>query len=450
MLMQRISYHSLVYFCLLVVTSCPQFLNGQELPNIVIIIPDDMGWSDVGYHGSHIKTPNIDKLARTGVKLTQHYVMPTCTPSRVGLLTGKYPSRYGVLGPDYGEVIDLGDPTMASILQKNGYYTALAGKWHMGSIPYTPMKYGFQSTYGYLDGQIDPYTHEYKTETKLTSRQSWHRNDEYLVEEGHATDLITAEAIRIIRVKRNSPFFLYVAYSVPHAPLNEDQQWLDYYKETGLFPSRQWFAASVTHMDDGIGQIIEALEESDQRDNTLILFLSDNGGQHSWHSNTEYRGAYKDKPHDVLGNNFPLRGWKSELYEGGIRVPALLNWPGKLAPRTVDLPIHVTDWLPTLTHLLNAETGDIQKMWDGQDIWSYLANDGQLEDERTFYWKTSKATAIRQGPWKLIIHHKTQEMELFNIDQDFRESRNLIDSEMTVAVLLQSKLKEIQAADRND
>ncbi len=184
----------------------------NELPNILIIVPDDLGWNDVGYHGSDIKTPNLDKLAESGLRFDQHYVMPTCTPTRVSLLTGKYPSRYGIVGPDYGEVIDMGDPTLASILKENGYFTAIAGKWHLGSPPYTPLKYGFDSSYGYFDGQIDPYTHEYKTETKLTERRSWHRNDTYLEEEGHVTDLLTTEAIRIIEEANEKPFFLYVPF----------------------------------------------------------------------------------------------------------------------------------------------------------------------------------------------------------------------------------------------
>ena len=201
----------------------------SEKPNIVFILPDDLGWSDVGYQGSEIKTPNIDELAETGLRMDQHYVMPTCTPTRVGLITGKYPSRYGVTGPDYGEVIDKGDPTLASLLSENGYFTAISGKWHMGSPPYTPLEYGFESSYGYFDGQIDPYTHNYKTKTNLTDRKSWHRNDEYLEEEGHATDLITDEAIRIIEEKRDQPFFLYVAYSVPHFPLDEPEEWTSRY-----------------------------------------------------------------------------------------------------------------------------------------------------------------------------------------------------------------------------
>src|SRR6056297_1729321 len=213
----------------------PQKTITPEKPNILVILPDDMGWSDVGYHGSDIKTPNIDKLARNGVIINHHYVMPTCTPTRVSFLTGLYPSRYGILGPAYGEVIDLGDPTLPSLLRGHGYFTAIDGKWHMGSPPYTPLKYGFQSSYGYFDGQIDPYTHEYKTETNLTERRSWHRNDEYFDEEGHVTDLLTKEAIRIIEEDREEPFFLYLAHHAPHYPLDEPGEWMSVYDDKDMF-----------------------------------------------------------------------------------------------------------------------------------------------------------------------------------------------------------------------
>lgn len=197
-------FFSLLLF--LVATQFDVFARQDQRPNILIIVPDDLGWSDVGYQGSEILTPNIDRLARNGKILEQFYVMPTCTPTRVSLMTGKFPSRFGVLAPAYGEVIDLEAPTLPSLLQEAGYYTAIVGKWHMGSPPYTPLKYGFEQSYGYFDGQIDPYTHEYKTETALTDRKSWHRNDQYLEEEGHVTDLLTAEAVRIIREEREEPF----------------------------------------------------------------------------------------------------------------------------------------------------------------------------------------------------------------------------------------------------
>ncbi len=416
-------------------------------PNIIIIIPDDLGWNDVGYHGSEIKTPNIDKLAKSGMRLNQYYVMPTCTPTRVSLMTGKYPSRYGITGPDYGEVIDLGDPTLASILSKNDYQTAIAGKWHLGSPPYTPLKYGFQSSYGYFDGQIDPYTHEYKMETKLTERRSWHRNDEYLEEEGHVTDLLTAEAIRIIEGKHDKPFFLYLAHHVPHYPLDEPDEYMAVYDNVEMFPSRKLFAASVTHMDKGIGKIIDALERTNQRENTLIIFTSDNGGQHSWHSETEYQGKYANKPHDVLGNNYPLRGWKAELYEGGIRVPAFVNWPGTIKPGITNVPVHVSDWLPTLCNLLGYQK-NVESDVDGRNMWPFLTGEQKQLNDRQMYWKTGTAYAVREGNWKLLVHQNSDEPELYNLKNDFREKQNLSHENPMITKKMIHLLEQFKKDDR--
>ncbi len=413
-------------------------------PNIVIIVPDDLGWADAGYHGSFIKTPNIDKLAESGIRMPHHYVMPTCTPTRVSLMTGLYPSRYGVLAPAYGEVIDLGDPTMASILAENGYSTSIDGKWHMGSAPYNPLKYGFQSSYGSFDGQIDPYTHEYKT-----GRLSWHRNDTLLNEEGHATDLITKEALRIINIKHDKPFFLYVTYTVPHYPLDEPKEWTSIYDGLSISPSLKWFAASVTHMDAGIGEIIDALDQSGQRDNTLVLFMSDNGGQLSWQSDTEYHGRYADKPHDVLGNNYPLFGWKTDLYEGGIRVPAIANWPGHLKPRDVDIPIHVSDWLPTLCNLTGSEKSlqSIKKR-DGQNIWPYLTGEKNIYEKRIMYWKIGQESAVREGDWKLIVNRKTNNAELYDLANDFRETKDLSEANPEKIKHLLDLMEEFKKNDR--
>lgn len=412
-------------------------------PNIIVIIPDDLGWHDVGYHGSGIKTPNIDKLAESGLQLDQQYVMPTCTPTRVSFITGKYPSRYGITGPDYGEVIDLGDPTLASILRDHGYFTHLTGKWHMGSPPYTPLKYGFQSSYGSLDGQIDPYTHEYKT-----GRKSWHRNDELLDEKGHATDLITKEAVRIIDKKQDEPFFLYVAYTTPHYPLNEPKEWISKYNNVSLSPSRKLFAASVTHMDDGIGKIIHALDQTGQRDNTLILFISDNGGQFSWHSNRQYHGKYADRSHDVLGNNYPLRGWKGDLYEGGIRVPAIANWPGHLKAGILKVPIHVSDWLPTLCNLTGSDESLQRLKIDGQNIWPYLTGQEIVRENGTMYWKTGQEYAVREGNWKLLENRSDNKVELYNLENDFRETRNRSESNPEKTQQLIELLERFKRGDR--
>lgn len=434
-------------------TGCSDKNNAEmqpsDKPNILLILPDDLGWRDVGYHGSEIKTPNIDKLAKSGVKLEQHYVMPTSTPTRVGLMTGKYASRYGITSPAYGEVIDIGDPTLASVLQDNGYYTALVGKWHLGSPPYTPLKYGFQTSYGYFDGQIDPYTHEYKTETDLTDRQSWHRNDEYLDESGiHATDLITKEAVRLIEEEQSNPFFLYVAYSVPHTPLDEPDAWLSLYDELNIEPSRKAFAASVSHMDNGIGKIIDALKRTGKYDNTLVIFISDNGGQHSWQSNTDYQGKYANKPHMVLGNNYPLRGWKGDLYEGGIRVPAFVSWPKQLESRIFNFPIHVSDWLPTICGLLKDEKSLKQSNIDGTNIWGTLTGVQSPLSNRPMYWKTNNTYAVRDDNWKLLVHQKGNKIELFNLENDFRETEDVSELNPEKTELMLKLLDDFKKDDR--
>ena len=388
-------------------------------PNIVFIIADDMGWADVGYHGSEIKTPNVDSLAKEGVQFDQHYVAPTCTPTRVGLLTGRYPSRFGVTTPAYGKIFDDDTVTLASALCSGGYTTHISGKWHMGSPPeYVPLRYGFDTSYGYFHGQIDPYTHHYKT-----GAPSWHRNDQYLNEEGHATDLITNEAIRVIESKHEQPFFLYVAYSVPHYPLDEPEKWTSMYEQINE-PSRRWLAASITHMDDGIGRIVDALNHTGQRKNTLIVFVSDNGGQKSWQSKSQYKGRYADKPHTVLGDNLPLRGWKGQVYEGGIRVPALANWPGTLKPGKVTTPAHIVDWMPTLCKL-TGYAPDKDLNWDGCDIWPLLSGVGGPLGPRTLYWKIPGASAVRHGAWKLIVAGNGEKAELYNLADDPYEKQDL-------------------------
>jgi arylsulfatase A-like enzyme len=412
-------------------------------PNIVFIIADDMGWADVGYHGSEIETPNIDRLAAEGVRFNQHYVMPTCTPTRIGLMTGRYPSRYGVTSPDYGKLFDDDTVTLAEALRRSGYETSISGKWHMGSPPeWTPRRYGFDSSYGYFHGQIDPYTHHYKTGVR-----SWHRNDEYLGEHGHATDLITDEAVRVIESKHDRPFFLYVAYSVPHFPLDEPEEWMARYKDRFDAPSRRWLAASITHMDHGIGRIVEALDRRGLRENTLVVFVSDNGGQKSWHSKDQYKGRYADKPHTVLGDNRPLRGWKGDVYEGGIRVPALANWPGVLEAGTSDLPMHIVDWMPTLCRLAGY-TPQRDLAWDGGDVWRWIRSGAAPSELRSFYWKTSNYSAVRFGPWKLIAKNRGEDVQLFNLESDPYETQDLAAQEPERVSHLKRLLGHYAAKDR--
>ena len=419
-------------------------LQATEQPNMVFILADDLGWADIGYHDSDIRTPHLDKLAAEGTRLEQYYVYPTCSPTRVALLSGRYPSRFGVLAPLGATTKMRGDDALlAHSLRNLGYRTHLAGKWHIGETPeHRPLNYGFDTTYGYLRGQIDPYTHRYKFGNHVT----WHRNDEFFEEEGHVTDLITNEAIRIIEEAGEEPFFLYVAHHSPHSPLNESPEWIAPYEESTDDIWRRHFAAAVSHVDASVGRIVEALEATGQRENTLIFFSSDNGGQKSWGAPPrEYNGRYA--PHKTLGNNTPLRGWKGELYEGGIRVPAFLNLPGTIpAGAVLDTPTHVTDWLPTLISAAGGDPAEIGEA-EGTNLWPRLTSGASSLQERTLYWKTPNGAAVRAGDWKLIQHNDGK-TELFNLREDPLEEKELSKRESDRVTALLETMKKIAAADR--
>ncbi len=396
-------------------------------PNIVIFVGDDVGWNDVGYHGSEIQTPNIDRIAREGVELDQFYAWPTCSPTRASLLTGRPPSRFGILGPIGGRsklALPRDTLTLPGFLADSGYRTAIVGKWHLGLRPEVgPLKYGFQFSYGYFHGQIDQYTHRYKN-----GDRTWHRNDQYLDEEGHATDLIAREAVRYIREYRDrtKPFLLYVAFSVPHYPLQEEERWIAPYRDRIADPSRRLFAASMTHMDDAIGRILAALRSEGLEQSTLVMFVSDNGAQQEWTPHGEYGNRHG--PYPRLGDNRPLRGWKGELYEGGIRVPAAVWWPGVLESAKVREPISAMDIFPTLAGFVPGRLEGPMRV-EGIDVWSLLTGGRYYSLQRVLYWRTRRALAVRVGDWKLIHHAPSLDQkgpdELFDLAEDPREERDL-------------------------
>ncbi len=378
--------------------------NYPDSPNIIVILADDLGWGDVGFHGSEIKTPTLDKMASMGAEFHRFYVHSVCSPTRASLLTGRFPSRFGINAPmSVGPAFPEGTMTMASLLKEHGYQTAISGKWHLGTVPEAlPMKQGFDSSYGYLRGQIDPYTHLYKN-----GDRTWQRNDSLFDEEGHATDLITDEAIRFIKISsgQNKPFFLYVAYSVPHYPLEEPQEWISEYTDIIENKSRRNFAASVSHMDYAIGRLLSTLEEQGVDKNSLILFLSDNGAQENWSSETQYNGKFE--AHDVLGNNLPLHDWKTSLHEGALRVPALLYWPDSVGHQKITESINVADVLPTLAHLVGAKISE-EATIDGLNFWPAL-NGEELPNSRLMFWQIQNSFALKKGDWKLIHHGKNLE-----------------------------------------
>ncbi len=392
-------------------------------PSILFLLADDLGWADVGYHDSDTLTPNLNRLAAGGARLEQHYVWPTCSPTRVALLTGREPSRFGVLTPlaDDGR-LPADTVTLAGALRSRGYTTHITGQWHIGSPPdYRPLLFGFDTSYGYFRGQIDPYTHRYKT-----GARTWHRNDKLIDEEGHATDLIADEAIRIIRSSEEKPFFLYVPFSVPHYPLSEPDEWTAIYDGKIEDRWRKLNAASISHMDQAVGRIVQALEQSGRRQNTLIVFASDNGGQRSWSApKSQYEGRYQ--PHTTLGNNLPLRGWKTELYEGGIRVPCLVNWPGRVAAgTTVASPVCIVDWMPTLLELSGRGADGAWRL-SGRTIWPLILGKSEPRP-RTLYWRIPGRLALRHGDWKLLVNNDGGRAELYDLAADPLETTNLADT----------------------
>lgn len=410
-------------FCFLISYSQKKL---AEKPNIILIIADDLGWNDVGYNGSEIKTPNIDRLANNGVILNRFYVNPTCSPTRASLLTGRPSSRMGIVAPisdkDKTELPD-SIPTLPKLLHKNNYQSALIGKWHLGlQLSSGPKAYGFDYSYGFLHGQIDQYTHKYKN-----GDQSWYRNGEFIEEKGHATDLITQEAIEWITEKRDpkKKFFLQLAYSAPHFPLQEEQKWKEPYMTSIKDASRRDYAAAVAHLDNSIGLLLDELNQEKLDDNTLIIFMSDNGAMQNWDSKGEYNNVHPSN--STLGDNTPLRDWKTSNYEGAIRVPCIFYWKGHLIDYNNESYISVIDLLPSFLSL--AGDKNLPKTIEGKNVWPAIAENKKISNQE-IYVRGHLQESLIQKPWKLVRTKATKtkplNYELFNIEKDPEEKNNVI------------------------
>jgi arylsulfatase B len=317
-----------------------------EIPNIVVIVADDLGWRDVGYHGGEVKTPSIDRIATEGVRLERFYVAPVCSPTRAGLMTGRYPIRYGSMRAVYPPWrkggLDPNEVTIADALADAGYeHRGVFGKWHLGhsSIQYHPLRRGFTEFIGHYNGAIDYFTHEREGEV------DWHRDYEPLREKGYSTDLIAGYAARFIesRGSEPSPFLCYVAFNAVHSPFQAKDGDLALYLGIDAVPGdwpasvanrrdkRRALGGMIAGLDRGVGRILEAIDEGGLREKTLVWFLSDNGGVGG------------------IGDNRPLKGAKASVFEGGIRVPSAVRWPGKIRPgTTVTSVLAYIDIMPTL------------------------------------------------------------------------------------------------------
>ena len=365
-----------------------------DKPNVVIILADDLGWGDVGYHGAgNIETPNIDRIAREGIELDRYYVAPISSPTRAGLMTGRYPSRVGfreaVIPPWRPIGLPEEERTIADVLGENGYDNrAVIGKWHLGHSRkvYYPLNRGFTHFYGHLNGAIEYFTHYRDGEL------DWHDDWESCYDKGYSTDLITDEAVKCIKEysKKDSPYFLYVAYNAPHSPFEAPEDEIAEHIPLKEFKAiennkerNKWiYKAMVTRMDKGIGRIWKALEKSGQLDNTIVLFSSDNGGDLNASCNT------------------PLRGSKFTEWDGGVRVPAAIYWKngfenGRKLERQV---VGFVDILPTIADIIGVK-GEPARPYDGISVYPVLKGETEHIDRDLYLGLGS----VVNSDYKLIL-----------------------------------------------
>jgi arylsulfatase A-like enzyme len=418
-----------------------------DRPNILFIVADDLGWRDVGWHDGPFKTPTLDGLVKTGVELDRHYVQPVCSPTRTALLSGRWTGRFGphALSPTNRRVFPLGTVTLASALKEAGYSTHMAGKWHLGSrSEWGPQNYGFDQSYGSLNGAVDPWTHKYRNGPYL---DTWHRNGQIFNEEGNATELVASQVEKWIRGAKG-PWFIYVPFHAVHIPIDTPDEYKQPYADASFDPdpakneSLRRFGAFISQLDAKVGQFVKAIDETSQRDNTLIVFTSDNGGLEK--GGNAYVG--KVPPTPALSSNLPLRGFKNQLYEGGVRVPAFVNWPAKLKPMKLDAPMHVADWMPTLTHLVGWKKPETQQ-FDGQNNWPLIAGEQKRPASRSIYIPHPAGSILLRDGWKLIVRRANPKIELFNVTRDPSEKSELSAQEPARLAELQKELTDIAAGD---
>jgi len=403
-------------------------------PNILIFLADDLGWHDVGYHGSEIRTPNIDGLAAQGVRFERAYSFPVCSPTRSGLMTGRSPMRLGVcytvIRPwsDYG--VPIAERFMPQAFHDAGYQTAIAGKWHLGHAykKFLPGSRGFDHAYGHLNGAIDYFTHERE------GGLDWNRNGQSVREEGYSTFLLGDEAARFIRQRdRTRPFFVYVPFNSPHAPLQAPPEYIEKYSSI-TEPRRRSFAAMVDAMDTTIGKVLGTLEEEGIADNTLVLFFSDNGG-----------------PTGSGATNTPLRAGKGTTFEGGIRVPAVMRWPGRLKPGTVSNQVmSMMDYFPTLAAAAGVNPGKTLPL-DGKNLWpSIAAGKAEPREDICFCVEGQGVVrlAVHRREWKLVREAPRSGAPtnyLFRIDEDPNETTNLAEKNPKLVAELVERVENWRA-----
>jgi len=442
----RVKFRRAAWSCLVACAGLIRAAQGwaADRPNIVIILADDLGNADLGYRGSPIQTPHIDALAREGVRLESYYGLPVCTSARAALLTGRHPMRQGlqtlVIFPSHTYGLPTDERTLPQALREVGYRTYMVGKWHLGHADhkYWPQNRGFDHFYGNLVGEVDYFTKE------RGGIIDWQRNGKFLREEGYYTDLIGNEAVQLIEKHDPArPFFLYFSSLAAHAPYQAPPAQVDAYREAFADPHKRTYAAMITGLDTQVGRILSALSQRGMRDNTLIFFTTDNGGPNNAMFATGARPAAERKA-ETGGqppcSNAPFSGGKGGLREGGVRLPAIVNWPGKLRPAVVHEPIHHIDVMPTLLALTGGQ-GDPRHPFDGRDVSATISEGAPTPHDDLLINVELFRGAVRRGQWKLlktaVLPGKT---ELFDVVADPAETRNLADQHPEIVRDLETRL----------
>ena len=414
-----------VLVVLLTLVTAPSF--AASPPNVVLILADDLGYGDLACYGSRgHETPHIDALAADGVRFTDfHSAGPMCSPTRAATLTGLHQQRFGSLFDTAISGVshrDKGLPheavTIAELLKPLGYSTACFGKWHLGyQPPWLPTSQGFDLFRGLGSGDGDFHAH-----IDRSGNEDWWHNEQIEMAEGYTTDLLTQYSVDFIERHRDRPFFLYVPHLAIHFPWQgpddpphrrKGKSWHN--DKWGVIPDPGNVAphvkAMVESLDQGVGRIVAALRQHGIHDNTLVIFTSDNGGY------LTYGPKFRN-----ISSNGHFRGQKTELYEGGHRVPAIFTWPERIKPATSSATTHSVDLLPTIAELAGIDSNDVKT--DGLSLVTHLTTDAELPD-RMLFWRARSRSAVRSGPWKLVRNGK--KTELFHLENDPGEQRDLAD-----------------------
>jgi len=404
----------------------------ERKPNVILIYTDDQGTVDLGAYGSDdLETPHMDALARRGVKFTQFYApAPVCSPSRAGLLTGRYNVRAGVPGNVSSRRGNAGMPadqvTIAEMMKAAGYATAHIGKWHLGYTAETmPNNQGFDYSFGHMGGCIDNYSHFFywngpnRHDLWRNGEEVWHHGEFF-------PELMAREAGEFIEAHRDEPFFMYFALNTPHYPYQGDADWVKHYTDAGVDYPRNLYAAFVSTMDESIGALMATLDALKIRDDTIVIFQSDHG--HSTEERAHFGG----------GSAGPYRGAKFSMFEGGIRVPAIISWTGHLPGNaTRDQVAHGCDWLPTIAELCDVPLPETAI--DGKSLVGVINDRNAPSPHDVIHWQVGRGNraqwAVRQGPWKLIGNPRDSSdmaelgeedgLFLVNLEEDVTEMKNL-------------------------